>query len=90
MYLNDDQKTAKVGDRLIACLIGGVCGYLLGGFVTFPVFWLFGSYFYLPAITAAGFAVYAYSAPSSSTLLWTDIWSKAIEISNKVLPIWRR
>ena len=32
MYLNDDYKTAKIGDRIIARAIAGLCGFWLGGF----------------------------------------------------------
>ncbi|MEE4173892.1 MAG: hypothetical protein V2I57_06535, partial [Xanthomonadales bacterium] len=58
--LKDDRETAALGDRLIAGVIGGVCGFGLGILVEALVALALGNGFGLRWLVAGGFAVYAF------------------------------
>ena len=90
MYTNDDKDTAKIADRLIAGVIGGLCGYFFGVVLAFLVVSFVGRDFGLPWFVALGFGVFAFLSPSRSTELWSEIWAKALELLGKLALGWRR
>ena len=78
MYSNDDRDTAKLGDRVIASVIGGLCGFLVGALAGFLLSKLLGSNYGLAWWGAAGFAAYAFVAPSRSTEIWSEFWESLL------------
>lgn len=75
MYINDDHDTAKLADRIIACVIAGICGYFFGGFVEFLAMKLFNNGYELSWVLAIGFAIFGFMAPSRSREVWSAFWS---------------
>jgi len=73
MYTEDDQQSAKIGDRFIAAVIAGFFGYFAG--------WLFasvgekvlGGEYGLRWLAVGGFSVFAFLAPARSRELWASI-----------------
>lgn len=74
MYTRDDRDSAKLGDRTIAGIIGGLCGYFLGALAGYLINRFLGSNFGLAWWFAVGFAIYAFSSPSRSTEIWSRFW----------------
>lgn len=81
MYTVDDRHTANLADRLIAAVIGGLGGFFVGFFVAFLVSILFGSDFGLAWWMAAGFAVFAFLAPSRSRDIWSVFWAAFLRVA---------
>lgn len=80
MYIKDDHATAKIGDRLIAAVIGGLCGYFFGGLVGYLTSRFLGSDFGLAWWFATGFAVFAFLAPSRSREMWSGFWEGLLKL----------
>ena len=72
MYLNDDYKTAKIGDRIIARAIAGFCGFWLGGFFGILVYEFTDNNYGLAWFFALAFGVFAFFSLllSSFTSSW--------------------
>lgn len=81
--LKDDRDTAAPGDRLIAGVIGGFCGFGLGTLVEALVALALGQGFGARWLVAGGFGAYAFLAPTQSTELWSAIWER-------ILQAWQR
>ncbi len=86
MFINDDRETAKLGDRVIAGVIGGFCGFLFGGLVAFLVSRFLGWDFGLQWWVALAFGIYAFSAPARSTQLWTEFWEHMLSLLGRHTP----
>ncbi len=78
MFLNDDRDTAKLGDRLIAAAIAAFLGFWIGGFFGVLALKITGSSYSLAWLAAAGFGLYGFIAPSSSTDLWSRFWTEVL------------
>ena len=78
MYTFDDRETAKIGDRMIAAVIGGLFGFLIGLVLARGVDALFGARYGIDWIIAALFAAYAFVAPSRSRALWSAFWEEVL------------
>ena len=78
MYSKDDRDTAEFPDRLIAGVIGGLCGFLFGGMLGFLTQRFLGSSYGLAWSVAGGFAVFAFIAPSRSTEIWSEFWEAVL------------
>lgn len=78
MILNEDSKSAKLGDRLIAAVIGGLCGLLIGSAFAILVRFVSPSDYELSWIFASAFAIFAFIAPSKSTKIWSAFWEEIL------------
>ncbi|KAA9131372.1 hypothetical protein F3N42_08605 [Marinihelvus fidelis] len=78
MFLNDDTDTAKLGDRLIAAVIAAFLGFWIGGFFGMLSMKITGSNYGLAWLSAAGFGLYGFLAPSRSTELWSRFWTEVL------------
>jgi len=78
MILNDDQNSAKIGDRIIAALIGGLCGFFIG--LVFDIIQrkLLGGNLPIQWILSLGCAVFAFIAPAKSTSIWSAFWEELL------------
>jgi len=78
MYLNDDYKTAKIGDRIIARAIAGFCGFWLGGFFGILVYEFTDNNYGLAWFFALALGVFAFFAPSKSREIWSAFWEELL------------
>ena len=73
MYTVDDRQTAKISDRFIAAVITGFFGFFAGWFFAIAGEKFLGNDYGLCLITAVGFGIFAFMAPSKSREVWASI-----------------
>lgn len=78
MYTADDQETAKIGDRIIAAVIAGLCGYFVGWLVAIMVVSFFGGGQWLSWLFVVGFSIFGFIAPSRSRAIWSHFWEELL------------
>ena len=74
MFHHDDHQTATLGDRVIAAVIGGLCGYLIGSLAAYIAVRFLGETYGLPWWVSGAFAAFAFLAPARSRELWSEFW----------------
>jgi len=80
MYSKDDLHTAKFGDRAIAAVIAGFCGYFFGLLLSMIAASFFGNDIGLKWIVGGLFASFGFIAPSRSREFWSSFWSELLSL----------
>ena len=78
MYSNDDQETAKLGDRIISAAFAGVCGFLFGWVVALVVVRIFQSGDWVVWVPAIILGAFGFMAPTRSRDMLTDFWNQLL------------
>ena len=78
MFAPDDRETAKLGDRIIAAAIAGVCGFMLGWVIAIVAVRLFQSGAWIVWVPTIALGLYGFRAPNRSRDMLTEFWSQIL------------